>query len=172
MRTDSRNTSLAMLILASAFIAMAGCDSSEPPEVLVPATEVEVGAPQDHVAVSEGYTLRANAIKSSTLPPKMLAQYGIESGADSGVLNLVVMQQGPDGLDVTVAADVTARQSKLTGQFREIEMQAITANDSTSYVGSFSTSPQEYFQFTITARPVGSDVTLLIEFEERFAELR
>lgn len=128
-------------------------------------------SPLEHVAVSDGFTLRANALQSDMLPPEMLAQYGMEAGADRGVLNLVVLQKGPDGREATVEAEVTAQQKNLIGQSREIEMKGITANNGTSYLGTFESSPQEFFRFTVTAQPVGTDTMLLLEFEERFTEL-
>lgn len=177
MRTDSGKKTLAMVMLAMAAVAMVGCDKTEPVAGDDPATPVSTTAVSDststqgHVAVSGGYTLRANAVQSDVLSPDMLAQYGIEGGADRGVLNLVVLEQGPDGEEVTVSADVTARQQNLLGQFEDIEMQPITANDSISYIGTFKSSPQENFRFEVTAQPTSSDTTLVIEFEERFAVL-
>lgn len=176
MRTNKRNNIPAMWVLAMvSFLSITtiGCDGTEPAVVRAPETAVdESGSPSEHVAKAEGYTVRASAIRSDMLPLEMLREHGIQAGADRGVMNVVVLKQGPDGQEVTVAADVTAQQSNLIGQSREIEMRAVTANDGTSFLGTFEYSPQDFFRFTITAQPVGTDKVLSVEFEERSAVLR
>lgn len=172
MRINSQSKFLTLSSLALLSIVMTACERADPAAELVTANEVDKFTTSlEHVAVAEGYTIHANIIRSDKLPPAMMEQYGIEAGSDRGLMNVVVLQEGPDGRDVTVAADVSAQQQNLVGHSREIGMKAVIANGSTSYIGSFESSPQEFFRFTVTARPVGSDKTLLIEFEERVADL-
>jgi len=166
MRIESESKFLTMLVVAVVSMATTACDRPDSDVELVTATEVEgASMPLGHVAVLGDYTIRANVVQSDELPPEMLAQYGIEAGADRGLLNVVILQEGPDGQEVTVAAEVTAQQNNLMGQSRQIEMRAVTTNDATSYIGSFESSPQDFFRFSVTAKPVGSDQAVLIEFE-------
>lgn len=162
-----------VMLLAIAAVAMTGCDKTDPVAVtLVETTPAsDSTSTQGHIAVSDGYTLRANAIQSDALSPDILAKYGIEGGADRGVLNLVILEKGPDGEERTIAGDVMARQKNLLGQFETIGMQAIKANESISYIGTFKSSPQENFRFEIKAQPINSDTKLMIEFEESFKVL-
>jgi hypothetical protein len=121
-----------------------------------------------HVVELEGYTLRANTMPGTSLSAEVAERYGIEHDAGVGLLNLVILEQRPDGQDVTVPAEISASQRDLLGHVETIEMRAIEANDDVSYIGTFDSAQQTHFRFAIEARPAGSDTTLTIEFEDRF----
>lgn len=126
--------------------------------------------PPMHVVEIGGYTLRANAISSDTLPPGTAEPHNIERAADRGVLNLVILERR-DGRRFTVPAAVTAQKHNLLGQSEEIVMRAIEENGRVSYLGTFGFAPLSHLRFTITAQPAGS-APIKIEFEDRFVVRR
>lgn len=79
---------------------------------------------QPSTAESGRYILRASAIPSESLPAQSASNYGIEAGADRGILNVVVLEN-VDGAKRPVAAEVSATRLNLLGQPTAIEMREV-----------------------------------------------
>lgn len=159
------------LVLSIALIAaLTGCDQSEQ-AVGSPGNQASVTQSDNdqqssgHVAEFDGYTLRANAIRSDVLPDAMARQYEIEADADLVLLNLVILETRADQQPVPVRAQVSARHEGLTGHGRAIDMRPVEADGMISYIGTIEAGGQRHFQLVVEAQPDGTDEPLKMDFE-------
>lgn len=115
----------------------------------------------------DGYTLRANAVSSTTLPAEMTDKYGIRRDINVGILN-VVIQRGRDADAPTVPAVITASVEDSARRARPIDIRATVANQRVSYIGTFLVSnPGEMHDFALRVRPGDSDREYAVHFQDR-----
>ena len=119
-----------------------------------------------HVAALDGYTLRANAVSSTSLPVEMTGKYDIDRDLNVGVLNVVV-QRGDDANAPTVPAAITATVEDAARRARPVQIRATVANQRVSYIGTFVvTSPGEMHAFDLRVRPGDSDREYRVQFRD------
>lgn len=122
-------------------------------------------SPLEQVVESDGYTLRANVGRTDALPDAMARQYGIERDPDLVLLNVVVLEDRPDGQSAPVSAEISAQVESLSGHVESIDMQEAESNGHVSYIGTLDASTQREFQLHIEAQPSGTDQSLHMEFD-------
>lgn len=172
MHTNIKARLFGIAFLGLLISTMSGCDRGEEAKVTsAEAEKVDPALPQGKVAKFDQYTLRVNAVPSNTLPEASVEQYEIEPASDIGLLNVVVLERQADGKDQPVRAEVSARHEDLTGLTEMIEIRSVEADGYVSYVGTFALEPQDHFQFTVEAKPEGSEKTYTVELDARFKEL-
>lgn len=165
MNILQRNKFQGVALTAVLSIALlAGCDKAEQ-SVDSPETQASVDQPLGHVAEFDGFTLRASLSPTERLPEAMAQQYGIEADPDRALLNVVIMEQRPDGQPVPVSAEVSAHYESLVGHETVIDMRAVEADGLVSYIGTLDASAQRVFRFVIEAQPEGNDQPLQTDFE-------
>lgn len=121
--------------------------------------------PLGQVTEFDGFTLRANVIRTELLPDAMARQYGIEAEPDLALLNLVILQNRPDRQPVAVSAELSAHYESLVGHVEVIDMRAVETDGHVSYIGTLDASAQRVFRFVIEAQPAGTDQPLHMNFE-------
>jgi len=134
------------------------------------AIAVAAGAagPTDQETTVDGYTVRWNAAVTGYLPRSMVEKHHLGS-AGRGVLNVVILEPAQDGKPGdTLKADVSVTAYNLAGQLRTIDMDAVTTNGRTSYLGTFDVHHGDELDFTIHVRPPDMDQPFTVEFERRF----
>jgi hypothetical protein len=124
------------------------------------------GEEMAHVVEVPPYTLRGSAVQSTFLPDEVAAQYGMEQTPETGVLTVVLMEQGADGQERSAPAHVTAHQDNLLGENEPIQMRRVDANGIISYIGSFYIGQRDHLRFYIHVQPHDSLEELTMEFEE------
>ncbi len=136
---------------------------------LFASASLAVAQPQDagpHVVELDGYTLRANAVSSTSLPVEMTQKYGIDRDVNVGILNVVV-QRGSDANAPTVPAAITASVEDAARRARPVEIRATVANQRVSYIGTFLVSrPGEVHDFALRVRPGDSDREYAVQFRD------
>lgn len=121
---------------------------------------------QPHEQTEAGYTLRSSTVSSQTIAEETARSHGIEQRPDVAIVNVVVRKAGAPLAEANVAAAVEATARTLVGVVRTIELHPARANGFISYFGSFEHSPGEVLEFTIRARPVGSDRLLTLRYRD------
>ncbi len=127
--------------------------------------------PLGQIAEFDRFTLRASISPTELLPDAMARQYGIESGPDLVLLNLVILEKRPDQQSVPVSAEVSAHYENLVGHAQQIDMRAVEADGLVSYIGTLDASTQLVFRFVIQAQPAGTDQPLPMNFEVQLRTL-
>lgn len=172
-RTRSRSISRPLGTLAALLAAAALAAGCTPADRATPASDGEVRLgqpvaneqPLGQVTEFDGFTLRANVSPSDFLPDTIASRYGIQTGPDLSVLNLVVLQTTQEGPSVPVRADVSAHYESLIGHATTVDMRAVEADGQVSYIGTFDTSGQRVFRFVIQVVPQGAEQALEVNFE-------
>lgn len=117
-----------------------------------------------YVRVStNGYVVRASAIRAGQLPDEILERHGLVAGDHAVLLNVTVMRG-----DRNIEAEIHARAINLAQQVEEGEMKPTRANKMLSYTGVFEVAPTEVLRFDIRVLPEGRDEPIDIEFQEPF----
>lgn len=142
-------THLLRLPTLLAFLALPG-------SALAQAHEREIGP----------YVLRATVSTTAAIAPESAQKYDIDRQADRAILNVIVIRRDDPQMR-PLPARVNATMTNLAGIKKDIELQAIEANDRVSYTGTFEYAPREVADFAVSALPEGSDQTLSMEFRER-----
>lgn len=130
-------------------------------------TSSENQQPLGHVMEFDGYTLRANVIRTDDLDEIMAQQYGVATDPEHALLSLVILEKQPNQQPSTVWAEVTVRNISLVGRQESIEMRPIETLGDVSFAGILDASSQRIFKLDITAQPEGTDEQLQMEFEVR-----
>lgn len=166
------NTGQSCISLAIAVVAiLTGCDrggqtvESDGNQIPVDQPAGDERRPLEHVVEFDGYTLRANVLRSGFLSEDMVRQYGIETGDDVVLLNLVILKSRADLQPVPVLAEVSAQHESLIGHAETIDMRAVKSDGYVSYIGTLNTSAERFFQIVIKAQPEGTDQPLHMNFE-------
>lgn len=123
---------------------------------------------QPYVAEAGPYTMRASVVPSQQLAAATAREHGVQTAADRGVLNVVVLERSEGGAPRPVPAEVDATRINLVGQPESIPMREMRVNDGISYLGTFEFSPLRTLRFAVRATPSGSGETLAVEFDHRF----
>jgi hypothetical protein len=176
-RSKLRSVALPVpLFLALAMMAvialLSGCERSaqtaDPYEDQVSVSQPgEDPGPMGHVAEFDGYTLRANVGRTDALPDAMAREYGIEPEPDHFLLNLVILEDRPDGQSVTVSAEVSARYEDLIGHGGTIDMRAAETDGHVAYIGTLDAGAQRVLEILIEAKPEGIEGPMRMNFEVR-----
>lgn len=172
MNTMQRINILGVALSFTMVAVLAGCESEEQS---VESTENQATAgqstgtqrPLSHVMEFDGFTLRANVSPTEALPDAMARQHGIRPDPDLVLLNLVILENRPDGPPAPVSAEVRAQYETLIGHVETVDMRAAEANGDISYIGTLDTSTQRSFQLAIEAQPEDTDQLLNMTFEVR-----
>lgn len=170
MSTFFQRAPLSVMLSICLIAGLAGCGRPEPPAT-VTQSEAHEGQPDadqgplGQVTEFDGFTLRANVIRSEFLPDAMVRKYGIEAAPDLTLLNLVILENRADGASVPISAKLSARYESLVGHVEAIEMREVEVDGQVSYIGSVDASTQRVFRFVIEAQPEGTDSPLRMDFE-------
>lgn len=114
---------------------------------------------------SGDYSIHYNALSTELLPPQVAKVYGIERSRNRGIVNVAVRKG--EGVGRAVEAKISATATNLNGQLQQIDMRELTDRDAIYYIGEFSISGHETFDFVLEITPEGSR-TRTIEFRREF----
>ena len=115
------------------------------------------------------YVVHYNALNSSLITPEVARAYGIRRSDSRGLINISIIRSVPDKGLTAVRASVKTSAKNLTGQTRDIEMREITeGEDAIYYIGEFSVSNMEMFDFTVAVTPEGMDKPFKVHFRQQF----
>lgn len=150
-----------------ALVLLAGCGGSAPePGVAQPAV------PRHATAQVGDVTVRANALRTSSLDAAVAERYGISRDPDA-VMLLVGVRRGQGIDEVPIAADIAVEVTDLRGQRRDVVMRELHGNDASGatvldYFGVVEATPPDTLRFDIDVDWVnGRGATLRVDHELR-----
>lgn len=115
------------------------------------------------------YVVHYNALNSSLITPEVARAYGIRRSDSRGLINISIIRNDANNDLIAVRAGVETSAKNLTGQTRDIEMREISeGEDAIYYIGEFSVSNMEMFDFTVSVTPEGMDKQFKVEFRQQF----
>lgn len=152
---------VAAACLAAVLLGACGADSRSPP---VPARAYE-----DPGFVAAGtHEMHYAAIKASSLPAGVAAEYGILQRSDRLVVSVSVLERPPGTLPVATQAQVTGTWRALIGEPRGLDFRSVTAAGSVSYVAEAPLRDREPIVLELVATPSGSMTPLRARLTRQF----
>lgn len=117
---------------------------------------------QVHEARAGDYALRSSTVSSTMISADVASKHGIVPSPTRGILNVTVTRA-----QQTVPARVEVVARNLTGHATEVGMAQTTANGYVSYTGAYDFVHGEVLDFTVRAKPQGSEEVLTLTFRDR-----
>lgn len=114
------------------------------------------------------YVVHFNALTTNSLPPKVTKQYNITRSKNRAMINITVLKKVLGTTGQPVAAKVIASATNLTGHKKDIKLREIRETSAIYYIGEFGITNEENLEFTVVAKPEGSDKSYRVEFQQQF----
>jgi hypothetical protein len=161
---NGRTTRLIPCLLASAVLALAGCDGGGPEPA-----QVRTAAPAEPTQQDFGdFEVHFNAVRTDMLTATVARAYGIERSANRVLLNVSLLRKGSDGRATPVDGTVTATAYNLNGQLKNLEIRRITEGSSIYFIGEVGISGTEILVFDISATPLDRLEKYSVQFKREF----
>jgi len=161
---NGRTSGLFPCLLASAFLALLGCDGGGPEPA-----QVRTAAPAEPTQQDFGdFEVHYNAVRTDELTPAVARAYGIERSANRVMLNVSLLRKGADGRATPVDGTVSATAYNLNGQLKNLQMRRITEGDSIYFIGEVGISGTEILVFDIDATPTDQPSQYSVQFKREF----
>jgi hypothetical protein len=149
-------------LLASAFLALAGCGGPE-------SGQPRTAAPSEPTSQDFGdFEVHYNAVRTDELTAAVARAYGIERSANRVMLNVSLLRKDADGRTTPVDGTVTASAYNLNGQLKSLEMRRITEGTSVYFIGEVGISGTEILVFDIDATPLDRPGKYSVQFKREF----
>jgi len=114
------------------------------------------------------HDLHYNTFPSTFLSKEVAATYQITRSKNRGILSISVIDTSQTPT-IAVEADIEIIARNLLNQNKDVKLTKIVeSNTAIYYLGSFSLNDQEDVNFSITAKPKGSEQVLSVEFSREF----
>ena len=168
------NTVTRMLVtgggLAALLLGLAACDGGRGPDGAEADGRVRLDINNSYGEFGD-YVVHINAMTTAGLTPEIARNYDIQRSENSGLINLVVLQETADiGASQPVKARVKVSAANLTGQLKTLELREIVDGPSIYYIGVVSIDDRETINFDFDVVPDGSNENLTIRFTHKFYE--
>ena len=158
----------AMLVIL--VVALAACDSADNTAGQNSESRTRLHASKPSAKFGS-YVIQVNAMSTAELTPEVAQGYDIVRSPNLGLVNLVVLSKGEDGLEKPVGGKVEVSAANLTGQLKNVELREINElSDGASiyYVGVVPVEDRETINFDFDVQPEGSNQLLLIRYSHEF----
>lgn len=122
----------------------------------------------EQMVVQGDYELHYNTFPSTFLSTEVANAYQITRSKNRGILSISIMDKSGE-TPKAVEAEVTVDAKNLVRQSKDIKLIKIVEQDeAVYYLGTFALNNQENVNFTINARPAGSDTLFQVKFTREF----
>ncbi|MBK81382.1 MAG: hypothetical protein CMQ43_10805 [Gammaproteobacteria bacterium] len=108
------------------------------------------GARTEAVREFDGLTAYCSTVNTAELSPESLSRYGVEPGADRGLLTCQVRPARAGAGPATLAADVEAQVHGLGEPPRAVAMRETESDGYISYIGTYAANSRYPLEFTVT----------------------
>lgn len=150
-------------LLASAVLAIAGCDTGGP------GGQARTAAPSEPTQQDFGdFQVHFNAVRTDELTAAVARAYGIERSANRVLLNVSLLRKGADGRTTPVDGTVTAAAYNLNGQLKNLEMRRITEGAAVYFIGEVGINGTEILVFDIDVTPLDRPGKYSVQFKREF----
>jgi hypothetical protein len=114
------------------------------------------------------FVIHYNAMATDMVPPEVARKYRITRSQNRGMVNITVLKKVLSSPGQPVHAHVEVTALNLAGQGRTIRMREIREGNAIYYIGEFGVANEETLNFTVLARPQGSQETVEVRFSQDF----
>lgn len=122
----------------------------------------------EQVVIQDNHELHYNTFPSTFLSKEIANTYQITRSKNRGILSISVLDKS-DKEPKAVEADITIEAKNLVHQSKEIKLIKIKEqNDAIYYLGTFALNNEENVNFSIEAKPKGSDTVFMVKFTREF----
>ena len=122
----------------------------------------------EQVVIQDNYELHYNTFPSTFLSKEVANTYQITRSKNRGILSISVMDKSGDE-SKAVEADIHIEAKNLVHQRKDIKLLKIKEQDEAIYyLGTFALNNEENVNFTIEAKPTGSNTVFLVKFTREF----
>ncbi len=114
------------------------------------------------------YELHYNTFPSTFLSKEVASANQIQRSKNRGVISISVLDTSQDP-SLAVEAEVTISAKNLLNQKKEVKFfKIVEANEAIYYLGTYALNDQEDINFSIEAKPQGSETVLKVKFNREF----
>jgi len=157
-----------LLNVLGAVLVLTGCDSPSELGSAEAAGRTRLSVNQSYGEFGD-YTVHINAMTTAGLTPEIAQSYGIARSDNTGLINLVVLQESQEpGHPMPVKASVKVAAANLTAQSKAIEMREIVDGPSIYYIGTVSVDNEETINFDADIVPEGGSRNLPVRYTYKF----
>jgi hypothetical protein len=122
----------------------------------------------EQVVIQGDYELHYNTFPSTFLSKEIANTYQITRSKNRGILSISVMDKSGEE-PKAVEADITIEAKNLVHQSKDIKLIKIKEQDEAIYyLGTFALNNEENVNFSIEAKPTGSDTVFQVKFTREF----
>lgn len=122
----------------------------------------------EQVVIQGDHELHYNTFPSTFLSKEIANTYQITRSKNRGILSISVMDKSGES-PKAVEADITIQAKNLVHQNKDIKLIKIREqDDAIYYLGTFALNNEENVNFSIEAKPTGSDTVFLVKFTREF----
>ena len=157
---------LRMLAIFSTLV-LVGCSETPSPDTTNLQQEDVLTATESFRDFGD-YTVHFNAIVTDQLTADIARQYGIARSANRAMLNVSIIDNSAANGRTSLAAEVNATATNLSGQLRNLAMREIRENEAIYYIGETQIANAETLIFSITVRPEGAARSETLRYMQQF----
>jgi hypothetical protein len=122
----------------------------------------------EQVVIQDNHELHYNTFPSTFLSKEIANTYQITRSKNRGILSISVLDKSGEE-PKAVEADITIEAKNLVHQSKEIKLIKIKEqDDAIYYLGTFALNNEENVNFSIEAKPKGSDTVFMVKFTREF----
>src|SRR5690554_7908193 len=122
----------------------------------------------EQVVIQGDHELHYNTFPSTFLSKEIANTYQITRSKNRGILSISVMDKSGEE-PKAVEADITIEAKNLVHQSKDIKLIKIVEQDeAVYYLGTFALNNEENVNFSIEAKPTGSDTVFQVKFTREF----
>ncbi len=122
----------------------------------------------EQMVIQGDHELHYNTFPSTFLSKEVANAYQITRSKNRGILSISIMDQSGEK-PKAVEANITVDAKNLVHQSKDIKLIKIVEQDeAVYYLGTFALNNQENVNFTINAKPAGSDTVFQVKFTREF----
>ncbi|MCX7544682.1 DUF4426 domain-containing protein [Marinicella gelatinilytica] len=122
----------------------------------------------EQVVIQGDHELHYNTFPSTFLSKEIANTYQITRSKNRGILSISVMDKSGEE-PKAVEADITIEAKNLVHQSKDIKLIKIVEQDEAIYyLGTFALNNEENVNFSIEAKPTGSNTLFQVKFSREF----
>ncbi len=116
------------------------------------------------------YEVHYSAFNSRFISPQMAEQYDLKRDENYGVVNIALRNIKDSETGKAVSGEIQGKHKNLMTQITRLDFKEVKEGDAIYYLADFKFSDEELLKFTVDIKPIGSQRTETVRFEQTFYE--
>ena len=114
------------------------------------------------------YVVHFSALSTNQLAPEVARTYDIVRSENKAMLSIAILRKVEGTLGKSVAGEVVARATNLTGQLKSVALRRITEGDAIYYIAEMPVANGETLIFDVDVTPEGQSSRFSFRFKQTF----